>query len=81
MYSKNEYFQTLKTQVGSCFNTLGYIIAACVLNNIARRCCEALEMSLEETDSGTDVKPTDRGDSRETSVVTSTLRNSVAQDF
>ncbi|KAH9383244.1 hypothetical protein HPB48_024361 [Haemaphysalis longicornis] len=64
-------FQRLQyIDVASVEHVVEIVIAACVLHNIARRCCDTID-SLQETASGTDVSPTYPGDVGETSVVAS----------
>lgn len=75
---KARFQRLLYIDVASIQNAVEIVVAACVLHNIAKRCCDTLE-ELESTDSGTDVSPTDSGDDGETSAMASTLRDSLAQ--
>ncbi|KAH9378658.1 hypothetical protein HPB48_008373 [Haemaphysalis longicornis] len=54
------------------------VVAACVLHNMAMRCCDTPE-ELAGTDSGTDVAPTDCGCDGDKSAMASSLRDRLAQ--
>ncbi|KAH9377903.1 hypothetical protein HPB48_018501 [Haemaphysalis longicornis] len=64
--------------VGSVQHAVEIVVAACVLDNMATRCCDTAE-ELAGTDSGTDVSPTDCGDDGDTSAMASSLRDRLAQ--
>lgn len=65
--------------VASVQHAVEIVVAACVLHNMAMRCCDLPE-ELAGTDSGTDVSPTDCDDGG-TSTMASSLRDRLAQDL